>query len=332
MAAPTVVALLLLLAVLLVAAVARRGIAIAASLGAAFVLNFFFLPPYGTLAIAEPADWVVLAVFLAVSLVGSHLSAVARARTAEAVAQRDELARLLAEREAGEAAKRRAELATAILNSMGHDLRTPLTAIEVAAANLVDGQASDALRREQAALLHAQVQRLAVVFERILAMARIDAGVVTAEPEWVHATDIVEAAVREVEPALAGHPVTTAVAEEPGVFVDPRLTAAALARVLENAARHAPGSTPISITATVIEGELRITVDDEGPGIPEEELPRVFDPFYRAAARRTEGLGMGLAIARGLLSAQRGTISASNRVPRGARFSIAVGARTAAAV
>jgi K+-sensing histidine kinase KdpD len=324
MGSPPVVALLLLLTVLCAAAVAPRWAAVSTSLAAAFVLNFFFLPPVGTLAISEPRDWVVLFVFLSVSLVGSQLASTARARTAEAIAQRDEMARLLAEREAGEAAKRRAELATALLNSMGHDLRTPLTAIEIAAANLQDADAPEALRREQAEIVRSQVARLTHVFDRIIAMARIDAGVLRAEPEWVHPGDIVEAAVQEVEPVLSGHPVTMQAADEERAFVDPRLTSTALARVIENAARHSPAATPISVTATVINGELRITVDDEGPGIPAADLPRLFDPFYRAASRGTDGLGMGLAIARGLLVAQHGQITAENRSPRGARFSIAI--------
>jgi two-component system sensor histidine kinase KdpD len=252
-------------------------------------------------------------------------------RAAEAIAQRDELARLLVEREAGEAARRRAELATALLNSMGHDLRTPLTAIEIAAANLQDVDAPEALRREQAAIVRSQVARLTRVFDGIIAMARIDAGVLQAEPEWVHAGDIIEAAVQEIEPALAGHSVTTEAPEGALAFVDPRLTSTALARVLENAARYAPGATPIAVTATVTGGELRITVDDEGPGIPEADLPRLFDPFYRAASRGTDGLGMGLAIARGLLVAQHGHITAENRSPRGARFSIAIASMPAPA-
>jgi two-component system, OmpR family, sensor histidine kinase KdpD len=325
MATPTVVALLLLLAVLCIAAVATRRVAIPVSVVAALVLNFFFLPPIGTLSISDPQHSIVWFVFLAVTLVGSHLATAARSRAAEAIAQRDELARLLEEREAGEAAKRRAELATALLNSMGHDLRTPLTAIEVAAANLQDAGIPEALRAEQAEILRGQVARLTRVFDRIIAMARIDAGVLRAEPEWVHPGDIVEAAVQEVEPALVGHAVHTDAPDGPLAFVDPRLTSTALARVLENAARHAPGLTPIAITASVTGGELRITVDDEGPGIPEGDLPRLFDPFYRAASRHTDGLGMGLAIARGLLVAQHGRITAENRSPRGARFSIVVG-------
>lgn len=320
-----VIALLLLLAVLCIAAVSPRWAAIAASLTAAFILNFFFLPPIGTLNIADGQHWVVWLVFLAVSVVGSHLSSTARARAAEAIAQRDELARLLANWEAGEAAKRRAELASALLKSLGHDLRTPLTAIEIAAANMQDASASDALRREQAAIVRSQVERLTRVFDRIVVMARIDAGVLQPDPEWVYPGDIVDAAVQEVEATLAGHPLTTHAPEDERVFVDPRLTATALARVLENAARHSPGASPIAVTASVDAGQLRITVDDEGPGIQHQDLPRLFEPFFRAAPGGTSGLGMGLAIARGLLIAQRGTISVENRHPIGARFSIAVG-------
>jgi two-component system sensor histidine kinase KdpD len=324
MATPTVVALLLLLAVLCISAVATRRVAVPASVAAALVLNFFFLPPLGTLTIADPQHSIVWFVFLAVSLVGSHLASAARSRAAEAIAQRDEMARLLAAREEGEAAKRRAELATALLNSMGHDLRTPLTAIEIAAANLQDAGMSESLRREQAEIVRTQVVRLNRVFDRIIAMARVDAGVLRAEPEWVHPGDIVEAAMQEVEASLAGHPVVTDAPDGPLAFVDPRLTSTALARVIENAARYAPGVTPIAITAAVNGGELRITVDDEGPGIPDADLPRLFDPFYRAGSRSTDGLGMGLAIARGLLVAQHGGITAENRSPRGARFSIVI--------
>jgi two-component system sensor histidine kinase KdpD len=323
-----VVALLLLLIVLAVAAVASRRVAILSSLATAFILNFFFLPPVGTLHIASLGDLVVWIVFIAVSLVGSHLSSTARARTAEARAQRDELARLLDEREAGEAAKRRAELASALLNSIGHDLRTPLTAIEIAAVNLQDADASDALRQEQASIIRHQVVRLTRVFDRIVAMARIDAGVVQPQPEWTYAGDIVEAAVQEVEEALDAHRLAETADETPA-FVDPRLTATALARVLENAARHSPPGSTISVSATVTRGRLEVVVDDEGTGIAADALPHVFEPFYRAAAGGRPGLGMGLAIARGLLAAQHGTVTAENRAGGGARFRLTVGAAAA---
>jgi len=272
--------------------------------------------------------WIV---FLAVSLVGSELASTARRRTAEALAQRDELARLLDERNAAQAAGRRAELASALLKSMGHDLRTPLTAIEIAAANLQDPGASDALRVQQAAIVRDQVVRLNRVFDRIVTMARIDAGALEPEPEWVYAADVIEAAVQEVEGALEKHQLTQT-ADETAVFVDPRLTATALARVLENAGRHAPAGTTIAIDGSVSGGQLTLTVEDEGPGIAADALPRLFDPFFTARPAGRPGLGIGLAIARGLLAAQGGTIAAENRSTGGARFRLTAGttAHTAA--
>jgi two-component system sensor histidine kinase KdpD len=330
MGSAPVLALLLLLLVLLIAAVAPRWVAIISSFAMALVLNFFFLPPRGTLRIASVPDLVVLIVFLAVSLVGSELAAIARRRTAEAVAQRDELARLLAERESGELARRRAELATALLKSMGHDLRTPLTAIEIAAMNLQDPGASEALRREQAAIVREQVARLTRVFDRIITMARIDAGALQPEPEWVYGSDIIEAAVQEVEAALGRHRLEQD-ADEAAVFVDPRLTSTALARVLENAGRHAPAGSTISVHASATHGQLVLIVEDEGPGIPLDVLPRLFEPFFTVTPAGRPGLGIGLAIARGLLAAQGGSISAENRTGGGARFRLHVGSRTPAA-
>ena len=324
MANAPVVALLLLLAVLGVAAVAPRRVAVAASLAAAFVVNFFFIPPFGTLHIASVDDFLVWIVFLAVSLIGVQLASTARQRTAEALSQRDELARLLSEREAGEAAKRRAELASALLKSMGHDLRTPLTAIEIAAVNLQEPAASDDLRREQAAIITEQVGRLTRVFDRIVAMARIDAGVLQPEPEWAYGGDIIEAAIQEVGDALASYQVRPVFNEAPA-FIDPRLTATALARVVENAARHAPRGSTIVVNATTHNGLLEIVVDDEGPGIATEDLPHLFEPFFTTATDGRRGLGMGLAIARGLMLAQRGSITAENRVGGGARFRMSVG-------
>jgi signal transduction histidine kinase len=107
--------------------------------------------------------------------------------------------------------------------------------------------------------------------------------------------------------------------------VDPRLTATAVAHLLENAAQYAPAGTGINVSAGVSNDELRITVRDHGPGIDPADLPHLFERFYRgvAAKTRASGTGMGLWIARGLLAAEHGHIWAENR-PDGAEFTIAI--------
>jgi signal transduction histidine kinase len=109
------------------------------------------------------------------------------------------------------------------------------------------------------------------------------------------------------------------------VRVDPRLTATAVAHLLENAAQYAPAGTGIDVSAGVSNDELRITVRDHGPGIDPADLPHLFERFYRGAAAKTRasGTGMGLWIARGLLAAERGHVWAENR-PDGAEFTIAI--------
>jgi len=110
------------------------------------------------------------------------------------------------------------------------------------------------------------------------------------------------------------------------VLVDPRLTAAALGHVLENAAQHAPQATSIDVTARLRPDGLHIVVRDHGPGIPVADVPHIFDRFYRGAGadRRPTGTGMGLWIARGVLAAQGGQIWADNPPDGGARLTMRV--------
>ena len=110
------------------------------------------------------------------------------------------------------------------------------------------------------------------------------------------------------------------------VRLDPRLTAAALSHLLENAAQYSPPAAPIAVHAAVTGEGLTISVRDHGPGIPLADLPRVFDRFHRGAnvRDRRSGTGMGLAIAKGLLAIERGRIAADNCPDGGARFTVAV--------
>jgi signal transduction histidine kinase len=132
-----------------------------------------------------------------------------------------------------------------------------------------------------------------------------------------------------VQGALRRHPIEVQMASDVAVQLDPRLTTAALAHVLENAAQYSPRETPIVVTADVSAQGLAISVRDHGPGIAAHDLPHLFERFYRGAGsrRRSAGTGMGLSIARGLLAAEEGRISAENCSDGGARFTIAVPAQ-----
>ena len=149
-----------------------------------------------------------------------------------------ERAQFLEERKAAELARQSEELKSALLASLGHDLKTPLTAIRVAASNLKASWLRDADRQEQSDVILAEVERLSRLFQNILEMARIDAGAVAADVRWVHPAEIFEAARDQVEHALRQHRVDVQSDSDDLVRLDPRLTASALAHLLENAAQY----------------------------------------------------------------------------------------------
>jgi two-component system sensor histidine kinase KdpD len=316
------VALTFLLVVLLVAATSRFLAAAITSVGALVCFNFFFIPPVGTFSVADPENWVALAAFLAVSLVGSNLSSAIRERERAAL---DRL-HLVEERKHAELARQRDALSSALLASIGHDLRTPLTALGVAATNLQSEELAAADRREQADVVLTEVERLARLFQNILDMARIDAHAVAAVRCWVHPAEVWEGALEQMSHALGGHVIDLTIDDEAAVFIDPRLTVAALARVLENAVKYAPAGTTIAVSMSASATEFTISVADRGPGIAATDLPRIFDRFYRGelAGTRVGGVGMGLPIARGLLLAQNGRITAANRQEGGARLTLVI--------
>jgi two-component system sensor histidine kinase KdpD len=248
-----------------------------------------------------------------------------------------ERAQLLEERKEAEVVRRGAELKAALLASLGHDLKTPLTAVTVAANNLDASWLTPEQRREQTEIVRTELERLNRLFEDLVDMARIETHAVAAEPEWVQPAEIVEAAARHVEHSLAHRTLETDAGTEGAlVRLDPRLTSAALAHVLENAGQYSPPGSTITVKVTLSSDEFQVEVRDEGGGITPEDLEHVFERFYRGIDARQQrfGSGMGLAITSGLLAAEGGRVWAANHSGGGAIFTIAVPAesRTATAL
>ena len=151
-----------------------------------------------------------------------------------------ERASFLEERKVAELTRQSEELKTTLLASLGHDLRTPLTAIRIAASNIQAPSLTADERLEQSDLILAEAERLTRLFQNILDMARIDAGAIAAEARWAHPSEIIAAARDQVEHALQAHRLEVHVDPDVPVRLDPRLTATAMAHLLENAAQYAP--------------------------------------------------------------------------------------------
>jgi two-component system, OmpR family, sensor histidine kinase KdpD len=236
-----------------------------------------------------------------------------------------ERAHFLEERKRAEALAQRADLASALLASFSHDLRTPVTSVRVAVSNLQNSELSAEERHTQSQLAIEELDRLNRLFQDILDMARIDAAAVNPERQWVTPADLVDAAVAYVGPTLASRTLHVDADMIKEVKVDPRLTSSALAHVLENAARYSPAETPIDIRAWAEADGAHIVVRDRGAGLDASELDHVFEPFYRSTkSRHATGTGLGLAITRGLLAAEGGRVWCENVADGGARFTIVV--------
>ena len=259
------------------------------------------------------------------ALDGGDLAPGAREAIAGVTAIAIDRLQLLDERKEADLVRRGAELKSALLASLGHDLRTPLTAVTVAANNLRAGFLTDRAREEQLDLVHAELARLNRLFENILDLARIEAQAVSADPQWVPAAEIIRAAVDHIEPSLKAHQLVIAADDDVFVRTDPRLVSASLAHFIENAAQYSPAGGVIDVSAAVLDGELRLSVRDHGSGIPAADRDRVFDRLYRGVAGQSRfGTGMGLAIARGLMSAAGGRVWAETHPTGGAVFTLAV--------
>lgn len=216
-------------------------------------------------------------------------------------------------------------LYTTLLNSISHELRTPIAAITGAASSLLDPQtgASEDARTELTKNIQGAANRLNRLVENLLDMSRLESGRLRLKRDWCDVSDIIGVAVRRLENCLEGRPLTIQVTPQlPLVQVDFVLIEQALVNLLENACNYTPEGTPITVTAHQHDQWVEIIVADKGPGIPEAEIARIFDKFYRVPGTATGGTGLGLSISRGLIEAHGGTLTAENQPEGGARFTL----------
>lgn len=229
------------------------------------------------------------------------------AAQASALAER---ARMTQERKLARAEQERGAVRDAVLAAVSHDLRTPLAAIKASASALRSPQltvtADDA--QELLASIEGGADRLQALVDNLLDMSRIDAGIVSprAEPTWV--MDLLVSAVSGVEPERVELDVPVTLGT---VMIDGGLVERVVANLVENAARYSPPDTPVRVSAARAGGDLVITVVDRGPGVDADDRQRIFDSFQRLGdAPAGSGVGLGLAVARGLARSLGGEVSA----------------------
>jgi two-component system sensor histidine kinase KdpD len=287
-------------AVLPIAAVFGVGFAVPVSVVSMLAFNFLFLPPRHTLALRDSENWVALAVYIVTAVSVSALATRARRRAVEAE-------RALAERDE----------TTAVLRSVSHDLRSPLTAIGASAEMLADPDGlAESDRAQLLASIRDQARRLDRLVANLLDLSRRGAGAASAHTELWPVDELVGRALD----ALDGDErvVVSLPAELPAVRADAAQLERVLVNLFENALRY---SSPVEVWAGVANGDVVISVHDQGPGVAIADRDSIFEPFWRGNGG---GSGLGLAIARGFVSVNGGRLWVESEPGHGATFSLAL--------
>jgi len=232
-----------------------------------------------------------------------------------------EKARALEDASHSEAAHQSEVLKSALLDSLAHDIKTPLTSIKAAVTSLL-GSAPGA-DRELLTIINEEADRLNRLAAEVVEMARIEAGKLHLEKHPVAVADLIAGALSELAAPLKSRPLAVNVPGNlPAAEADREFAGQVVKQFVENALKYSPEGSPLVISAELKGGKIVIGVGDRGPGIEENERTRIFDKFYRGRRHRfdTEGTGMGLAIAKGIVEAHGERIWVESEPGQGAVF------------
>jgi len=322
-----VAAPLLLLDVVVIARFWGTAPALVSAATGAGAYSYFFLPPEG-FGIEDPEDWIAFVVFTVTAVIAGELASRAERRAAEAKAGQQEIQRLYQELQAAferaseaEAARRNEQLKAALLDALTHNLRTPLTAIKASVTALIrsgpwkpHSELSSEGRHELLQVIDEESDRLNRFIEGLSTSDRAE----PAQPlhlRAVPADDLVRAGLTRAETVTRDHRVTVALEPDlPRVSVDEASITEVIYMLLDNASKYSPAGSTITVrVGRDGDRHVRLTVIDEGPGIPAEHRERVFEKFFRIPGRQSHdprrgGIGLGLPIARRLVEAQAGWI------------------------
>ena len=332
----TTVALGLVLTVMVTAVRWGSGSALIVAVISALSFNYFFIPPLHTFTIREPQNWIAFGAFVIAALIVGQLSSRAQEKAAEAESRRLQVEKLykqlqdaFEEASEAESLRRSEKLKTALLDAVTHDLRTPLTSIKASVSALLESQPgvkspelSAEVQRELMQVIDEETDRLNHFIEELMSLARIEGDQLRLDRELTSAEEVVNSAIDRAEPHLQSHRVEVTIQQSlPLMPVDAASVSGVIYELLENAAKYSPAGSSIHVQARREHDGVEISVEDNGPGVPEPLRERIFEKFFRdpALERSRTGFGMGLAIARGIVEAHGGRIwMETSNIGRGA--------------
>lgn len=300
---PTNIVMFYLLAVVIVAIRWGQGPAIVTSVLSVFAFDFFLVPPYLTLNVHDFEYLFTFGAFLAVGLIVSTLTSKVR----EQIIQRQT-----------------EKLFSALLNSISHDLKTPLVSITGALSallynpsNLTGQQINELLETA-----HDQSERLNRIVNNILDMTRTETGVLRITKKPCDLRDFIGACLEQLKDKISSRSIKIDIPKEmPEVNVDFPYMLKAFLNLIDNALKYSPDGSAIEIGASCIGNKVRVFVRNYGYGIPREDLGKIFNKFYRVQrAQNVLGTGLGLSISKNIIEAHEGHISVESVLGKGATF------------
>ena len=284
---------------------------IAAALSA-LLWDLLFIPPRFTFAVGTTEDRFLLLMYFIIALIHAVLTYKIREVQKE-VRKREEKANAI-------------KFYNTLLNSLSHELRTPITAIIGATDNLMNAdRLSEKDKTELLSEISIASMRLNQQVENLLGMSRLESGVFKIKKDWCDVRELVYTTLQRFEPAIVNYRVSVFIPENLPLFkLDFGLMEQVLHNLISNALQHTEVGTDIIVKADCIDDKLLLTLSDSGKGFPEAEIHRVFDKFYRVQGSRPGGTGLGLSIVKGFVEAHHGKITLTNLPLRGAMFTIEI--------
>ena len=312
-----IVAYVLLITVSLLAMVFDILPVLMAAVLSSLLWDYLFIPPYFTLRISSVEDTILFFMYFVIALVNAVLTYKIRRAEKKAIMKEEKESTL--------------QLYNTLLNSLSHELRTPIATI-IAATDNLQSQTSKLTSQNKYELVSEISKasfRLNQQVENLLNMSRLESGYIHPSLDWCDINEIVYDTVKRLEENNITQRIRININPDIPLFkTDKGMLEQVLYNILNNAAIYTPPHSNIDIIAMCYTDELRIVIEDNGPGFPKEEIAEVFDKFYRLKHSKTGGTGLGLSIVKGFTESLNGRVELKNTSTGGARFVITIPAET----
>lgn len=306
-----IVALILLMVVSILAMLLDILPVLFAAVLSALIWNFFFIPPIFTFHINDTEDLLMFLMYFIIALVNAVLTF--KIREVEKSA-RDK-----------EEKEHTIKLYNTLLNSLSHELRTPIATI-IGAVDTLKENHEKLSETNQATLLNeidTASNRLNGQVENLLNMSRLESGILKIKPDWCDINELIYSIINKLESADRTI-IFTASENLPLFKIDIGLIEQVLYNLLHNAVQYTPYKTIIKVEAHFVNEQLEMIIEDNGKGFPDSEIQFVFDKFFRLPLSKPGGIGLGLSIVKGFITAHKGEIKLENNINSGAKFTITI--------